>query len=97
MTANGNPSGANSLPAGRKLMITRQFDARPGGACRVVTRSPEGQGIPNPGAYRAAVENARLVFTDAHTRAREPSDKPLMTAIIALAARHKESHHENHR
>jgi uncharacterized protein YndB with AHSA1/START domain len=58
--------------------------AHPGGSCLVVMRSPEGQEFPNPGIYLEVVENERLVFTDAYTKAWEPSAKPFMTAIVTF-------------
>ena len=47
-------------------------------------RSPDGQDLPNRGVYLEVVENARLVFTDAYTRAWEPCEKPFMTVILAF-------------
>ncbi len=61
-----------------------EMDVRPGGANLIVMRSPEGQEIPCPGVYLEVVENRRLVFTDAYTKAWEPSAKPFMTAIVTF-------------
>ena len=61
-----------------------ELDVRPGGASLVVMRSPEGQDFPNPGVYLEVAPNERLVFTDAYTRAWEPSEKPFMTGILTF-------------
>ena len=50
----------------------------------VVMRDPEGRDLPNRGVYLEVVENERLVFTDAYTRAWEPSAKPFMTVILTF-------------
>ena len=42
-----------------------EIDLRPGGMCRTVMRSPEGEEFPNTGCYLELVENEKLVFTDA--------------------------------
>ena len=62
-----------------------EIDLRPGGSSLVVMRSPEGQEMPNPGVYLEVVPNERLVFTDAFTRAWEPSEKPFMTGVLTFA------------
>lgn len=62
-----------------------ELDVRPGGASLIVMRSPDGQDMPNRGVYLEVVENERLVFTNAYTRAWEPSDKPFMTVILSFA------------
>ena len=61
-----------------------ELDVRPGGANVVVMRSPDGQDMPNQGVYLEVVENERLVFTDAYTKAWEPSQKPFMTVILTF-------------
>jgi len=61
-----------------------ELDVRPGGANLVVMRSPDGNEFQNRGVYLEVVENQRLVFTDAYTKAWEPSPKPFMTVIITL-------------
>src|SRR5690606_5596117 len=61
-----------------------ETDVRPGGASLVVMRGPDGQECPNPGVYLEVVPNERLVFTDAYTRAWEPSAKPFMTLILTF-------------
>ena len=61
-----------------------ETDVRPGGSSLVVMRSPEGQEQPCRGVYLEVVKNERLVFTDAYTKAWEPSAKPFMTVTITL-------------
>jgi uncharacterized protein YndB with AHSA1/START domain len=61
-----------------------ELDVRPGGSSLVVMRSPDGHDIQNPGVYLEVVENARLVFTNAYTKAWEPSEKPFMTVILTF-------------
>jgi uncharacterized protein YndB with AHSA1/START domain len=62
-----------------------ELDVRPGGANLIVMRSPDGQDMPNRGIYLDVVKNERLVFTDAYTKAWEPSEKPFMTVILTFA------------
>jgi uncharacterized protein YndB with AHSA1/START domain len=61
-----------------------EMDVRAGGSSLVVMRGPDGQDMPIPGIYLEVVKNQRLVFTDAYTKAWEPSLKPFMTAIISF-------------
>ena len=61
-----------------------ELDVRPGGANLIVMRDPQGNDLPNRGVYLEVVENERLVFTDAYTKAWEPSRKPFMTVIITF-------------
>jgi uncharacterized protein YndB with AHSA1/START domain len=61
-----------------------QVDLRPGGSCSVTMRSPEGAEFPNPGVYLEVVPGEKLVFTDAYTKAWEPSEKPFMTATLTF-------------
>ncbi|MBO9377457.1 polyketide cyclase [Sphingomonas histidinilytica] len=62
-----------------------EVDLRPGGSSLIVMRGPDGQEMPNPGVYLEVVPNEKLVFTDAFTRAWEPSEKPFMTGILTFA------------
>jgi uncharacterized protein YndB with AHSA1/START domain len=64
---------------------TVELDVRPGGANLVVMRDPEGNEFPNRGVYLEVVANERLVFTDAYTKAWEPSQKPFMTVTLSFA------------
>lgn len=61
-----------------------EIDVRPGGANLIVMRSPEGEDFPNHGVYLDVVKNERLVFTDAYTRAWEPSEQPFMTVVLTF-------------
>jgi uncharacterized protein YndB with AHSA1/START domain len=61
-----------------------EMDVRPGGSSLVVMRGPDGNEFPNPGVILEVVKNEKLVFTDAYTKAWEPSAKPFMTAIITF-------------
>lgn len=61
-----------------------ETDPRPGGSSRIVMRGPDGTEFPSTGVYLEVEENARLVFTDAYTRAWEPSAKPFFTGIITF-------------
>src|SRR5258708_32748679 len=58
-----------------------ETDLRPGGSSLVVMRGPDGTEMPNRGVYLEVVKNERLVFTDAYTKAGQPSAKPFLTAI----------------
>lgn len=66
-------------------IASAEMDVRPGGSSLVVMRSPEGQEFPNPGIFLEVVKNEKIVFTDAYTKAWQPSEKPFMTAIITFA------------
>ena len=61
-----------------------ELDVRAGGSCHIMMLSPEGEEFPNPGVYLEVIPNERLVFTDAYTRAWEPSAKPFMTGVITF-------------
>ena len=63
-----------------------ELDVRAGGASLIVMRSPEGKEFPSYGVYLEVVKNARLVFTDAFTKAWEPSDKPFMLVELTFEA-----------
>jgi len=62
-----------------------EMDLRSGGTSLIVMKSPEGQEYPNPGVVLEVVKNEKVVFTDAYTKAWEPSAKPFMTAIMTFA------------
>jgi uncharacterized protein YndB with AHSA1/START domain len=61
-----------------------ETDLRAGGSSLIVMRGPDGTEYPNRGIYLEVVPNERLVFTDAYTKAWEPSEKPFMTAILTF-------------
>jgi uncharacterized protein YndB with AHSA1/START domain len=62
-----------------------ELDARPGGASRIVMKSPEGEAFPNDGVYLEVVPNEKIVFTDAFTAGWIPAGKPFMTAEVTFA------------
>src|ERR1700735_4269304 len=64
--------------------VTADLDVRGGGSNLIVMRGPDGTEMPFAGVYLEVVENERIVFTNAYTKAWEPSDKPFMTAIITF-------------
>ena len=64
--------------------IHAETDVRPGGSSYVVMQGPDGQEMPNRGVYLEVVKNEKLVFTDAYTRAWEPSGKPFFTGILTF-------------
>jgi uncharacterized protein YndB with AHSA1/START domain len=61
-----------------------ELDVRAGGSNVIVMRGPDGADMPNAGVYLEVVPNERLVFTNAYTKAWEPSDKPFMTVILTF-------------
>lgn len=61
-----------------------ELDVRPGGANLIVMRGPDGNEFPNRGVYLEVVKNERLVFTDAYSKAWEPSEKPFMTVVLTF-------------
>lgn len=61
-------------------------DVRVGGSSLVVMRGPDGTEFPGHGVYLEVVKNQRLVFTDAFTKAWEPSDKPFMVVVLTFEA-----------
>ena len=61
-----------------------ETEVRPGGATLIVMRGPDGTEFPNRGVYLEVVENQRLVFTDAYTKAWAPSAKPFMTVTVTF-------------
>ena len=61
-----------------------EMDVRPGGASLVVMRGPDGKEFPNPGVYLEVVAGEKLVFTNAYTKAWEPSLKPFMTVVLTF-------------
>jgi uncharacterized protein YndB with AHSA1/START domain len=64
--------------------IRAETDVRAGGASLVVMQSPEGHEIPNRGVYLEVIPNQKLVFTDAFTKAWEPSEKPFMIGTLTF-------------
>jgi uncharacterized protein YndB with AHSA1/START domain len=63
-----------------------EIDLRPGGASKIVMRSPDGREMPNPGQYLEVVPGRKLVFSDAFTGDWRPKeDAPFMVAVIEFA------------
>lgn len=61
-----------------------EMDVRPGGTSLMVMKSPEGQEMPCPGVFLEVIPNKKIVFTDAFTKAWEPSAKPFFVGVITL-------------
>ena len=61
------------------------MDVRAGGSSLIVMSGPNGEEMPNRGVYLDVVRNERLVFTDAFTKAWEPSQKAFMVGTITMA------------
>ncbi|WP_158813954.1 SRPBCC family protein [Methylocapsa sp. S129] len=61
-----------------------ELDVRPGGANLIVMRGPDGGEMSNRGVYLEVTPNERIVFTNAYTKAWEPSEKPFMTVILTF-------------
>lgn len=61
-----------------------RMDVRAGGDSYIVMEGPDGEVMPNPGVYLEVIPNQKLVFTDAFTKAWEPSAKPFMVGIITF-------------
>jgi uncharacterized protein YndB with AHSA1/START domain len=61
-----------------------ETDVRVGGSTLIVMRGPDGNEFQYRGVYLEVVENERLVFTDAFTKAWQPSEKPFMTIVLTF-------------
>lgn len=62
-----------------------ELDVRPGGACNIVMKSPEGEEMPNEGVFLEVVTNQKLVTTDAFTAGWKPKEgTPFMTAEVTF-------------
>lgn len=60
------------------------MDVRTGGDSLITMEGPNGEVVENPGVYLEVVENRKIVFTDAFTRAWVPSEKPFMVGIVTF-------------
>jgi uncharacterized protein YndB with AHSA1/START domain len=58
-----------------------ETDVRPGGTNPIVMRSPEGQEFPGHSVYLAVIKSRRLVFTNAFTKASEPSEQKSIMVV----------------
>ena len=61
-----------------------EIDLRPGGIFRTIMRSPYRKEFPNIGCYLEIIPMQRLVWNDALLPGYRPSEKPFITAIVAL-------------
>lgn len=61
-----------------------ETDVRPGGSSYFVMRDPQGNEYPNRGVYLEVIPNQKIVFTDAYTKAWEPSEKPFFTGVLTF-------------
>jgi uncharacterized protein YndB with AHSA1/START domain len=61
-----------------------ETDVRAGGSSLMVMRGPDGNEFPNRGVYLEVVENERLVFTNAYTKAWEPAERAFMTVVLTF-------------
>ena len=61
-----------------------EADVRTGGSSYIVMRDPQGNEYPNRGVYLEVIANQKLVFTDAYTKAWEPSSKPFFTGVLTF-------------
>jgi len=64
--------------------IHAETDVRPGGSSYIVMQGPDGTEMPNRGVYLEVIRNEKLVFTDAYTKAWEPSAKPFFTGVLTF-------------
>ncbi len=62
-----------------------ETDVRVGDTNLIVMRSPEGKEYPGHGVYLGVIKNQRIVFTNAFTKAWEPSEqKPPMVVEVTF-------------
>lgn len=61
-----------------------EIELKPGGRSFFLMRGPNGEEAPSYGTYLEAIENRRLVFTDALGAGFRPSVNPLFTGMILL-------------
>lgn len=71
---------ANFVPA----TSVAETDIRPGGTSLIIMRGSDGNEFSSRGVHLEVAKNERLVFTDACTKAREPSKKPFMTVVLTF-------------
>ena len=65
--------------------VKAEIDLRAGGSSYYLMRGPNGEEHPNRGVVLEVVPNERLIFTDAFTKAWEPSGKAFMVGGIELS------------
>lgn len=62
----------------------QKMDVRGGGDSELTMHGPNGETMPHPGVYLEVVPNEKIVFTDAFTRAWEPSAKPFFVCAVTF-------------
>ncbi|WP_299844323.1 SRPBCC family protein [uncultured Paracoccus sp.] len=73
--------------APKPVEVTKaEIDPRPGGACNIVMRLPDGTEMENPGCVLVAEPHHKLVFTDGLGPDFRPTGGGFMTAIILMEA-----------
>ena len=61
-----------------------EIDLRAGGANLITMTGPNGEEMPNRGVYLEVKPNEKLVFTDAFTKAWQPSSNPFMAVTLTF-------------
>jgi uncharacterized protein YndB with AHSA1/START domain len=61
-----------------------EMDLRPGGSSFMIMQGPDGTEVPLPGVYLEVIPNKKIVFTDAFTKAWEPSNCAFMVATVTF-------------
>lgn len=61
-----------------------KMDVRAGGSSEMVMKGPDGEKFPNKGIYLEVIPNKKIVFTDAFTKAWEPSGAAFMVATVTF-------------
>jgi uncharacterized protein YndB with AHSA1/START domain len=64
--------------------VAAEIDARPGGKFYTTFNGPKGEVVENKGVFLDVAPGARLIFTDAFTRAWEPSGKAFMAVTLTF-------------
>jgi uncharacterized protein YndB with AHSA1/START domain len=65
--------------------VSAEIDTRPGGKFASVFNGPNGETVQNHGVFLDVAPNARLIFTDAFTRAWQPSGKAFMVVTLTFS------------
>lgn len=65
-------------------VTTVESEVKTGGNSLIVMEGPNGERFENYGVYLELVPNRKLVFTDAFTRAWQPSAKPFMVGEVSF-------------
>jgi uncharacterized protein YndB with AHSA1/START domain len=71
--------------APRPWAITHaQLEVRAGGSSYMIMSGPNGEEMPLRGTFLEVEPDRKIVFTDAYSKAWEPSETPFMTCIITF-------------